>query len=1013
MPDALDEGEARVLELVAADTPLEHTLRELALLFEAQAEGMLASILFVQDGKMRHAAAPSLPAQWREAVDGEPIGPNRGSCGTAAYLKEPVIVTDISTDLRWAAYRDVALSLGLRACWSTPIMGSERDVVGTFAFYYREPREPTPRLLALAARASRLATVAFQRHRHQVALHESEQHLALVYNHSGDVLYQLGVEPEGYRFLSVNPMFTKATGIPAEAVRGKWVHEIIPEPSLSLVLEKYAQAIRARTTVRWEELTPYPTGLRRGDVAITPVYDADGQARYLIGSVRDITEQYEMARELAELRQREQLHAVFDVTPSALAIARDERILYANPRFRSLFGMPADADPGVVQGSVSELLALLQATVDAAGSIEWQTTRDGAVVDLLATRRPLEYAGQPSVLLHLVDVTELKRAERSVAQVTKRLQMATRGAKIGVWSWDLATGVIQWDDVMHRLYGVDAEQAHDYKAVWQQRTHADDFLRVDRALRDALAGRGPLEAEFRIWREDGSERHIKANAVIERDEAGKGVRLVGTNWDITDAKRAEEALRQAKEAAEAATRAKSLFLANMSHEIRTPMNAVLGYAQLLQRDESLGQSQRRSLEVIHTSGQHLLNLISDILEMSKIEAGRTTLTLRAFDLHANLRELERMFLPLVREKGLEFGCELGADVPRAVTGDAVKIQQVLINLVSNAVKFTERGRVRVHVSATRTEGGQLVKAAIEDTGPGIAAADQRHIFDAFAQSETGLRGRGTGLGLAISAHFAKLMGGAVEVVSVPGEGSTFTFTFCVGSAETSEVAEPARLPVAVGLAPGQAAPRILVVDDVENNRELLVEVLSRVGFETLVAKSGEEALDLHATFQPDLVLMDLRMPGMDGLETTARLRASGSRAAILALTASSLSDAEAQARASGADGFLRKPYREPELLALVGEKLGVQFTYAGAEPASSRARTSLAPRSLAEQLGRLPAELRAELRDAAERARAGRLVELVAQVRAYADSTAEELEELAASFRYEVLLEALDQVEAT
>jgi len=421
--------------MVAADEPLDSTLDILARAFEAEADGMLASILLVEDGvRVRHGAAPSLPAGWVRTIDGEPIGPNQGSCGTAAYLKQPVIVSDIATDPRWTGYRDAALGFGLRACWSVPIVGPDQEVLGTFALYYRKPRKPTKRLLALAAHASHLATVAIQ-HRYQQdaileseararlvvesaldahvlmdsegivtrwnarataifgwtaeqavgrrlseliiperfrarheqglrhyretgagpilnqrleimalhrdghevpvelavapiergdrvmfsafiqdltaskraaeALHESQQHLSLVYDHVADVLFQLQVEPAGYRFLAVNPAFTGATGLKPEQVVGKLVHQVIPEPSLSLVLGKYAEAVETRRTVRWEETTPYPTGTRYGDVAITPVFDAQGQAKYLVGSVRDVTEQRRMEGEVRQLQKLE------------------------------------------------------------------------------------------------------------------------------------------------------------------------------------------------------------------------------------------------------------------------------------------------------------------------------------------------------------------------------------------------------------------------------------------------------------------------------------------------------------------------------------------------------------------------------------------------------------------------------------------------------------------------------------------------------------------------------------
>jgi PAS domain S-box-containing protein len=304
--EALRDCEVRVLEMVATGIPLHKTLAELARLFEAHAEGMLASILLIEDGtRVRHAAAPSLSKRWIRQVDGEPIGPDRGSCGTAAYLKQPVIVTDIGHDPRWVKYRDTALRAGLRACWSVPILGPGNQVLGTFALYYTEPRKPTKPLLHLATEASHLAAVAIQRHRHEEAIRENQHHLSLLYDHVDDVLFQLRVDPEGYRFLAVNPAFLTATGLKPPDVIGKLVQEVIPEPSRSLVLAKYAEAIRTNHTVRWEETTRYPSGIRQGDVAITPVTDGEGRLKYLIGSVRDMTEQRRMLEELRQLQKRE------------------------------------------------------------------------------------------------------------------------------------------------------------------------------------------------------------------------------------------------------------------------------------------------------------------------------------------------------------------------------------------------------------------------------------------------------------------------------------------------------------------------------------------------------------------------------------------------------------------------------------------------------------------------------------------------------------------------------------
>ena len=470
-------------------------------------------------------------------------------------------------------------------------------------------------------------------------------------------------------------------------------------------------------------------------------------------------------------------------------------------------------------------------------------------------------------------------------------------------------------------------------------------------------------------------------------------------------------LRAAKEAAESANRAKSAFLANMSHEIRTPMNAILGYAQLLRRDPDLGDEQKHKIGIVHSSGAHLLTLINAILEMSKIEAGRATLVAEPFDLRELLNDVRLMFRELIEKKRLPLTFEQDPHLPHVLEGDAGKVRQVLINLLSNAVKFTERGRVTVRVSsrAGSAPDRHLVDIAVEDTGPGIESRDLTRIFDAFDQADSGVRSGGTGLGLAISRNFARLMHGDLVVESTPGKGSVFTFSFDAGAALSDAIPAADLRPVPTGLDTYQPAWKLLIVDDVQTNRDLLDELLSCVGFTTRLAASGEQAIEVCHEWHPDLVLMDVRMPGMGGLEAVRRLRKGGSKAAIIAITASSLAEAEAETRAAGMDAFVRKPYQEGELFAVIGEQLGVRYVYGSTaqRPYARPDHSAVEGSTLAQRLSDLPLTLIDQLREAAIEGRAKRLELLADQVGQFSEVAAGEIRGLARDFQYDALLSAL------
>jgi PAS domain S-box-containing protein len=471
--------------------------------------------------------------------------------------------------------------------------------------------------------------------------------------------------------------------------------------------------------------------------------------------------------------------------------------------------------------------------------------------------------------------------------------------------------------------------------------------------------------------------------------------------------RSNAALAEAKAEADRANRAKSLFLASMSHEIRTPLNAILGFSQLLLHDPQITAEQREQMTTINRSGEHLLALINDILEMSKIEAGRAHVNLSTFDLGALVKDIATMFRLRAHGKGLSLVVQ-SCPLPPAVVSDENKLRQVFINLLGNAVKFTERGQITWRLRIT--DDGQRLSTSVEDTGPGIEQMDLPRLFDKFVQTAHGARAGGTGLGLAISREFARLLGGDVVVDSEPGQGSTFHFDVPLTLGERSALPDRTRSRKVASLAPSFHGCRVLVVDDQPDSRSLLVKLLAGVGFETCEAGDGLEALQAFDTTRPAAILMDLRMPHMDGFEATRSIKQTehGRDVPIIAVSASTFDEDRKQALEGGMDDFVGKPFHETEVLEKLRNHLRVEYVYAEEVPTTTPVSVGAGgatwgPGTLAE----VPATLIAALRSATVAAEYDKALELLGQLGVTAPTAAEELRRMVRAFDYQGVLDRL------
>ncbi|MEG4303019.1 PAS domain S-box protein [Microcoleus sp. D3_18a_C4] len=671
------------------------------------------------------------------------------------------------------------------------------------------------------------------------------------------------------------------------------------------------------------------------------VQDEQGKSRHFIAQIQDITPRKE-AQKTLELQSVIMNNMAGGV---CLIKASDFTIVYTNPKFDAMFGYTngelAGQPVGVlnyidteVTPDASFLDIVTQINQNGEAKYEvYNKKKDGTLFWCRVHTSRFEHPEYGTVYVAVQeDVTELKQAEQALQATTNRLNFLLNYSPVVIFSsqpdGDYPATFIS--ENVKDVLGYESITFLENSEFWVHNLHPDDLERVLNGLENLFVNDFYFH-EYRLRRSDGVYRWILGQLRLIRDSAGRPVEILGYLIDISDRKQAELELQQAKEAAETANRAKSMFLSNMSHELRTPLNAILGFTQLMSYDPVLTPELQQDLAIVNRSGEHLLELINDILDLSKIESGQMTLSLSDFDLKFLLISLEEMLQIKAKSKGLKLIVERDPHLPNFVHSDEKKLYQVLLNLLGNAIKFTNQGSVTLRLRSEQSDQTSCrLYFEIEDTGVGIAPTEVEGLFKAFVQAEAGNKlNQGTGLGLAISQRFVQLMGSQIRVQSTLNQGSIFYFELGVKLPQTVCLASELLKQRVIGIALGQPTYRILVVEDVEENRRLLVKLLTSVGFEVREATQGVEALSLWESWSPHLIWMDLRMPIVDGYTATKRIRehSQGQETVIIALTASAFEEEREKALMAGCDDFISKPFQERIVFDKLAQHLGVEYIY--------------------------------------------------------------------------------------
>lgn len=738
-----------------------------------------------------------------------------------------------------------------------------------------------------------------------------------------------------------NKFAAEITGISRKEAVGVRVDNFFPSEQREFFEQKDREAIENRKPIIVEE---EPMLTRAGDMrwlrtSKTPIYDEkDGPLAILVVS-EDITEQRKTHQALhAERRLLKGILANAPIGIVAKSLSPDTfgQYLVWNRAMEKMFNLPASKmvgstsvdifDPALAGVLNEQDLKAFQAGIleIAPLAVKW----GGEDLMIRAFKGRIDDVdGKPLALIGVIeDVTDREKTSAELQETEKRWQFAIAAADAGVWDWDAQSGHVFLSQRLRELLRIPEYLECDQLSQMIEFFHPEDVISAKEAMAAYIKGTADVfRKEVRLKTESKEDVWLVINGKAQLDASGKIQRAIGTVTDITPVKLAEQHMALSKEAAESANRAKGDFLAMMSHEIRTPLNGVLGFADLL-AESKLSDQQREFLQTIRDSGGALLAIINDILDYSKIEAGKLDIDLKPTDVRQIVQSLIAFFHPQAEKKGIELRLQVHSSVPSLVLCDPVRVRQIILNLMGNALKFTSSGYVEFDLRAEKSVKSSFSDICfyVRDSGIGISPADQQRLFEPFNQldASTARRFGGTGLGLSIVKRLAEIMGGTVHVESDIGVGTTFFVNLPCQLVQDDYDPRKTML-IQLDITPDFAKTRpmrILVAEDNLVNRKLARLLLQKFGYTPDEAEDGSRAVAMTLENNYDLILMDIQMPGMDGYEAAQRIRELCPRAPqIVALTAHALKSDEERSLKLGMNGHLSKPIRA-DLLRKVLEK---------------------------------------------------------------------------------------------